>query len=66
MTDLWLQISMSKTHFVHDFQSFQQLHCNPLRTRFGAGTKVADEFMEVAILKVLHCDEDRINILKPA
>jgi hypothetical protein len=42
------------------------LHCNSLRTRFCAGTKIFNDFVEVAILKVLHCDEDRINILKPA
>jgi hypothetical protein len=66
VTDLRLEISVGKSHLVHDAQSFQQLYSNRLRIRFHTWTGIENEFVEVPILKVFHYDKNRVCILKPA
>ena len=57
IADLRLEISVGKTHFIHNIQSFQQMHRNHLRTRFRALIRIKNKFGEIIILKVLHCDK---------
>lgn len=65
-TDLWLQITMAYPPFVQYHQTFQQLCGDLIGVLHRIIIVILNIHAQIAILKILHGDINRILVFKPS